>query len=425
MFLIHVGFVVLMLATSLTILAISVATLWWQLYAWRSPENYERTFYKKSGLKPARSFSLIMPVREETEAVMRATIECLLAQNHPRFELIISCGHDDPQTIALAEQFAREFAAVRVSVDYSMPKNKPSQMNTALKVATYDIVGVFDAESLSAPDLLLRVDQAFQETAADVIQGAVQLVNYRDSWFTLRNCLEYRTWFRSRLHGHANAGFIPLGGNTVFIKRELLVEVGGWDGNCLAEDCDLGVRLSVLGKKVVVAYDPTLVTREETPSTIRAMIKQRTRWSLGFMQVLHKGDWKKLPTRKERFLAWWCLVQQHAMAFTGVAFTFSVVMAFVGGLPLWVSMISFLPAVPLALMVATEGVILHEFGRDFDYPVNFFDYAKMILSTPLYQLVLAAAAVRAMYKFVRKDFAWELTEHSGAHLEQAKVPVSV
>lgn len=408
-----------MLVTSFIISTVSVATLWWQLYAWRSPENYDRTFYQKSTLTAKKSFSLIMPVREETEEVMRATINCLLAQNHHAFELIISCGHDDPATVALAEKFAREHPdKIKVSVDYSMAKNKPTQMNTALKICTGEIVGVFDAESLAAPELLLRVDQAFQHSGADVIQGAVQLVNYRDRWFTLRNCLEYRTWFRSRLHGHANAGFIPLGGNTVFIKRDLLVEIGGWDGNCLAEDCDLGVRLSVLGKKVVVAYDPELVTREETPSTVKAMIKQRTRWSLGFMQVLHKGDWRQLPTRRERFMAWWTLVQQHAMAFTGVAFIFMILMVVLADMPLWVSMLSFLPAIPLVMMVATEIVILHEFGQDFDYPIRFVDYLKMVASTPLYQLILAAAAVRAMYKFVTKQFDWEKTPHSGAHLNK-------
>ena len=57
------------------------------------------------------------------------------------------------------------------------------------------------------------------------------------------------------------------------------------------------MRLSWLGERVAVVYDPGLVTREETPERIGQLIKQRTRWALGFMQVLSKGEWKKLPTR--------------------------------------------------------------------------------------------------------------------------------
>ena len=46
----------------------------------------------------------------------------------------------------------------------------------------------------------------------------------------------------------------------MFIRTDRLREVGGWDPECLAEDCEIGVRLSSRGAKVAVAYDPDLVT---------------------------------------------------------------------------------------------------------------------------------------------------------------------
>ncbi|MEB0161254.1 glycosyltransferase family 2 protein, partial [Pseudomonas sp. AH2 (2023)] len=77
--------------------------------------------------------------------------------------------------------------------------------------------------------------------------------------------------------------FIPLGGNTVFVTRDRLEWSKGWDDQCLAEDCELGVRLSSDGAKVVVAYNPEYVTREETPPTLKSLYKQRTRWNQGFL----------------------------------------------------------------------------------------------------------------------------------------------
>src|SRR5205085_821897 len=77
-----------------------------------------------------------------------------------------------------------------------------------------DVVGVFDAEDLVAPGLLERVEQVFvARPDVDVVQGGVQLMNFRSSWWALRNCLEYYFYFHSRLHLHARKGFIPLGGN--------------------------------------------------------------------------------------------------------------------------------------------------------------------------------------------------------------------
>jgi cellulose synthase/poly-beta-1,6-N-acetylglucosamine synthase-like glycosyltransferase len=412
----------LVVAVALLLFAVVTTTLWWMLHAWRDPETQQSTEYAGIDLPPALSFSLVVPVRHEPEHVVRATVDRLLRQRHPRVETILSVGHDDPQTRDIAERIAAAHPEqVRVSVNDDEPKNKPRQLNTALAECRNDVVGVFDAESLAAPGLLESVDRVFQVEHADVVQGAVQLINYRDSWFALRNCLEYRIWFRSRLHAHAARGFVPLGGNTVFVRRELLQAVGGWDADCLAEDCDLGVRLSTLRRKIVVAYSPALVTREETPATVAGLVRQRTRWALGFMQVLGKRDWSRLPTHRERWTAWWTLTQQHFMAVAGLAIPFGVLVAVLAKPPLIVALVTFLPLLPLLAMIAFEAAALHDFGRDFGLRIAALDYLRLVVGTPFYQVLLAAAALRAAGRYYRGDFRWEKTAHSGAHLTLADV----
>ena len=407
----------LVVMIALVLFAIATSTLYLNTYAWWDPKTQERTFYGGVLAEEQHSFSLIMPCRHEEEPVMRATLGALLNQTHRAVEVIISVGHDDPETVAIAQRLAAEHPdSVRVSVEGSAVKNKPLQLNAALMMCRNDIVGVFDAESIAAPDLLRNIDSCFVGRNADVVQGAVQLINFKDTWYSLRNCLEYFTWFRSRLHAHANKGFIPLGGNTVFIKRHLLNQVGGWDTDCLAEDCDLGVRLSTLGRQIVVAYSPDLVTREETPDSLKGLVKQRTRWSLGFMQVYAKGDWKRLPTRRRRALAWWTLMQQHFMAFAGLVIPIAIIVAVWGDFPMAVTLIAFLPLIPTLATIAFDVCMLHEFGRDHRFRVSVYDYVRLVVSTPFYQLVLAFAAVRALVKFYRRDLRWEKTSHSGAHL---------
>jgi glycosyltransferase XagB len=248
------------------------------------------------------------------------------------------------------------------------------------------------------------------------VQGAVHLVTIHHKWFSLRNCLEYRIWFRSRLHGHAQKGFVPLGGNTVFIWRQTLLHVGGWDGDCLAEDCEIGVRLSATGRTTVCIYEPSLVTREETPSTTRSFVKQRTRWSLGFMQVLAKGEWRRLPASWDRAQAAWLLMQQYTVAFAGLVFPLAILTAVLSDLPDVVVLISFLPLIPTTLTLAFEILILREFGRDLDLPVRARDYLWLVLCTPLYQALLSYSSLRACHKYLTRDFGWEKTSHEGAHV---------
>ncbi len=228
---------------------------------------------------------------------MRATLERLLSQSHSAFEVLISVGHDDPDTVAIAERLADETPGqVRVSVDHSPVKNKPRQLNTALRICRNDIVGVFDAESDRGAEPAPQHRQQLPVDRSGCRSGrcaAHQLSRHAGSHCatasstssgSARGCTSTRSSASSRSAATRSS-----------CDGTLLEDVGGWDENCLAEDCELGVRLSTLRHRIVVAYSPELVTREETPETVRALVKQRTRWSLGFMQVYAKGLWKTLP----------------------------------------------------------------------------------------------------------------------------------
>lgn len=405
-----------LLLGTVVLFAVCVGTLWWMLHAWRTPENYESANIPSHGVTSRHSFSVIIPCRDELYEVMVATVQRLLDQTHSRVEIVISVGDDDVDTVDRARRLAALYPQIKVSVNSDPVKNKPRQLNSALLLCTGDIVGIIDAESLTAPGLLAHIDATFQRTRADVVQGAVHLVNYRSRWFTLRNCLEYRIWFRSRLHGHANSGFVPLGGNTVFVWRRLLEQVGGWDGGCLAEDCEIGVRLSAMNKHVVCVYDPELTTLEEAPTTVKAFIRQRTRWNLGFMQVLAKGEWKKLRTRRLRLSGWWTLVQQYAIALAGVLLPIAFVTAIVFSLPTGIVMITYFPLIPLLLTVAFEILVLREFGRDMNLKIGLRDYVLLVVSTPFYQAMLLYSALAAALRFRRGNFTWDKTPHAGTHL---------
>lgn len=408
------------LLMSLGLFSIALVTLWWMLHAWRTPDTMAATGFAPPGpeeewSEPSLSFSLIVPARHE-ERVLGATLARLAAVDHPTFEVLTVVGHDDPATHEVAAAAARRWPdRIRVVVDHSWPKNKPKALNTALAECRGRIVGVFDAEDEVHPKLLREVDATFRSTGAHVVQGGVQLMNIGTSWYSLRNCLEYFFWFRSRLHLHARHRFIPLGGNTVFARADVLQAVGGWDPECLAEDCELGVRLSALGARIAVAYDPHLVTREETPGTLRGLFKQRTRWNQGFLQVLRKGVWRELPTRGQRLLARYTLAMPFLQAVTGLLIPVSVFAILVLKVPVAVALLSFLPAVPTLATLAFELAGLREFGRVFYVRPRARDYGKLMLGLFPYQLVLSLAALRAVGREVIGRRGWEKTEHTGAH----------
>jgi cellulose synthase/poly-beta-1,6-N-acetylglucosamine synthase-like glycosyltransferase len=408
-------FYALFVGVSLVLGAFCTTTLVWMLDAWRTPEAFARTRLESDHLRPRFSFSLVVPARHE-EAVLATTLSRLVTSDHPDFEVLVVVGHDDPQTAAVAERVAaRHPELIRVVVDDSPTKNKPRALNAALPHCAGEITGVFDAEDDVHPDLLKRVDQRFQRTGADVVQAGVQLMNFSSSWYAVRNVLEYYFWFRSRLHAHSRQGFIPLGGNTVFVRTEVLQAVGGWDPECLTEDCEIGVRLSSLGAKTVVVYEPELVTREECPTSLRAFIRQRTRWNQGFLQTLERGYWRRLPLRQQ-LLGVYILAMPYLLAIAWLLIPAAIATAVAVTAPVPITLISILPALPMLSILAVEFVGLNDFCQMYGERAGARDYARLVFGLPFYQVVLAFAAACAVLREAVGVRGWQKTTHFGVHL---------
>ena len=407
----------LFLLATVAMLVVAATSLAWMMDSWRTPRAIGQMPFPEPD-EPRLSFSLLVPARHE-EAVLADTIRRLLSQKHPDFEVIVIVGDDDEGTTAVARTLAARDSRVRVVVDDSVPKNKPKALNNALAYCTKQIVGVFDAEDEVSVDLLRHVDACFRANRAHVVQGGVQLMNYRSHWWSLRNSLEYFFWFASRLHFHARKGFIPLGGNTVFVRTDLLQLVGGWDTECLAEDCELGIRLSVAGAKVAVAYSPELATREETPPTLAGLIKQRTRWNQGYLQVLKRGEWRRLPTLGQRMMARYLLAMPFMQAFSGLMVPVSLGTMLFFRAPMPFVLFTYVPLAATLGTLVVEVIGLAEFNRMFDLRVRIRDYVKLVVGAVPYQLLLAVAALRASVREVRGERGWEKTEHVGAHRDEA------
>jgi cellulose synthase/poly-beta-1,6-N-acetylglucosamine synthase-like glycosyltransferase len=171
-----------------------------------------------------------------------------------------------------------------------------------------------------------------------------------------------------------------------------------------------------MGARVAVAYDPELATREETPASLSELARQRSRWNQGFLQVLRKGDWRRLP-RRERALAWFTLSQPFLQAFTGLVMPLSIGSILFLRAPVGLALISFAPLLITLTMLGVEVAGLREFCRLYGRRPRLLDYARLVIGTFPYQLMLAYAAIRAAWRHVRGRREWEKTAHVGAHLE--------
>jgi cellulose synthase/poly-beta-1,6-N-acetylglucosamine synthase-like glycosyltransferase len=392
------------------------------LFIWEQPEfawqNKAPTVYRD----PCLSFTILLPARHE-EDVYQYTIQKVYDLNYPKelMQIVALCSDDDVGTIREAQLKIHELGDPNVQylVYTNKPTSKPRAMNHALQIARGDIVTIFDAEDEPHPDILNIINTTMLNEDVDVVQSGVQLMNHNTKWFCFLNVLEYFFWFKSSLHFFARVGMTPLGGNTVFIRRELMEQIGGWDETTLTEDADLGIRLCLTHARIRIIYDDEFVTREETPHSIEQFIKQRTRWNQGFIQILLAGEWMKLEKLSQKLLALYVLVSSEIQAFFAMMVPVSLVMFFFVKLDLWLAMLTFLPLYIFVLALFVQLAGLHEFlkahGRKWSWREAFI----MIAAFFPYQILLGIGAVRAVYRHIKGARNWEKTAHIGQHRQTA------
>jgi cellulose synthase/poly-beta-1,6-N-acetylglucosamine synthase-like glycosyltransferase len=396
----------------------SFFSLYLMLYAWGNPVRLRQTGAPRVVLPPSLSFSVLLPARDE-EAVIYDTIWSIWNCSYPRdlLEIIIICYVSDIRTIAEARRAIHDIRSshIRVATFSSSPINKPHGLNVGLRHARGQVVAVFDAEDDVEPSIFSLVNTTMRREDVRVVQVGVQLMNFRDHWYSLLNCLEYFFWFKSRLPFHSRVGMIPLGGNTVFVARDLLMRVKGWDERCLTEDADLGLRLSVLGVPISVVYSAPHATREETPASTSAFLRQRTRWQQGFLQVLRKGVWLRYPRLSQRLLACYTLVYPFTQAILVLLWPVTVFTALWLQLSVLVVLISFVPLYALMFQylasLAGARIFLREYGLKHS-PLLPIQVAVAFLP---FQWLQGLSTVRAVYRELRGRENWEKTVHVGAH----------
>ena len=360
-------------------------------------------------------YTILVPLYRERETVLMKLLAGLRALDYPRekLEIKLVCEASDTATIETLRQLAPPPMMEIVVTPTSTPRTKPKACNYALGEARGEYVVIFDAEDTPAPDQLRRAVAQFQVCGPEVacLQAPLTYFNRPENLLTRLFAIEYSALFRLMLPALAALGLpIPLGGTSNHLRRAALLEVGGWDAFNVTEDADLGVRLHYFGYRTAMLAS---ATREEAPITLRAWMKQRTRWIKGYLQtwLVYMRDGAALKARIGRpayygfqfFIGAPALTFLLAPVFWGIC-----LLSLLGALPLsipnwlWgVCAASFLGSVGLHWLYARAAIRLED-----------WDGMRLALVLyPFYWLLHSFAAARAVVQLLIAPHYWDKTTH--------------
>jgi len=241
--------------------------------------------------------SVMVPLFREHDITGRL-VKRLSRLSYPRelLDILLVVEENDGETrSALAAARLPRWMRVVVVPDGPI-KTKPRALNFALNFCRGSIIGVYDAEDQPDADQLHTVVRRFSERGPEVacLQGILDFYNPRSNWLARCFTAEYAAWFRAMLPGLARLGLVvPLGGTTLFFRRDALERLGGWDAHNVTEDADLGIRLARHGYRTELI---ATVTEEEANCRALPWVRQRSRWLKGYALTwgVHMRDPLKL-----------------------------------------------------------------------------------------------------------------------------------
>jgi cellulose synthase/poly-beta-1,6-N-acetylglucosamine synthase-like glycosyltransferase len=275
--------------------------------------------------------SVLVPAYNEEVGIV-ASVQAIMALRYPQHEVVVvDDGSKDGTSQAMIDAFGLvrvpsivpddvptkgKVEAVFVPSDGHTPitlvrtlnGGRSSAINVGINAARYPLVAVIDADSILDPDALLVVSKPFADdprrvvatggviravNGCRVIAGRVVDVAMPQGWLARIQVMEYLRAFLIGRTGWSRAGALMIvSGAFGLFRRDVVVEVGGLDVECIGEDFELVTKIHKRMReeqrdyRVVFVSEPVCWT--EVPPTRAVLASQRKRWHRGLWEVLWK-----------------------------------------------------------------------------------------------------------------------------------------
>ncbi|MBK8444808.1 MAG: glycosyltransferase [Sphingobacteriales bacterium] len=158
---------------------------------------------------------------------------------------------------------------------------KAGALRAALPAAQGELIAIFDADFIPAPDWLLRCVPYFQQyPQLGMLQTRWSHLNGSASWLTRVFAFALDAHFTLEQSGRQEAGhFINFNGTAGMWRKSCIVAAGNWSSDTLAEDLDLSYRAQLQGWQM--RYVPDIQVAAELPANWSALRSQQFRWNKG------------------------------------------------------------------------------------------------------------------------------------------------
>ncbi len=238
-----------------------------------------------SGARAWPHVSVVIPVRNESEAILRA-VESVLNQDYPGFlDVIIADGVSTDGTRTALDQLVGQDD--RVSVVTNVAKTTPAGLNAAIAEAQGEVIVRCDAHSVLPPAYVRTAVEILDTTGADNVGGIQAAVGIAPVERAIATAMSIPLGVgNARFHYHGEPG--PA--DTVYLgvfRRQVFETLGLFDELLIRnQDFEMNYRIRKAGG--LVYFDPRLRVEYRPRSSLAGLWKQYWQY----------GRWKRIVLAK-------------------------------------------------------------------------------------------------------------------------------
>src|SRR5215471_13520412 len=258
--------------------------------------------------------SIHIPAYFEPPDMLKQTLDAVSRLDYPNFECVVIINNTpDPAFWQPIQDHCRVLGERFKFINAERVKGfKAGALRIAMDRTDADaeIIGVIDADYVVDPDWLKDLVPLFADPHVGLVQAPQ---DHRDQDRSLMHYMmngEYAGFFDIGMIQRNEENSIIVHGTMCLIRRAAMDMAGGWGGDTICEDTDLGLAIQEHGW--LTHYTNHRYGRGLLPDTYEAFKKQRHRWAYGGFQIVKKHWRRFLPgasrltpdQRREFSLGW-------------------------------------------------------------------------------------------------------------------------
>lgn len=234
------------------------------------------------------TIAVIVPCWNEATTIA-ATCDSLLALNYPKDKLEIILV-DDGSTDNTREAMAHFANNPQVRIMHKENGGKHTALNLAIATTDAEFIGCLDADSFVDPDALKEIIPCFANPRVAAVTAAMSIHQPKNVLQHMQNA-EYAFGITYRHVFASINGLYVTPGPFSFYRHSILKELGEFRHAHQTEDMEMALRIQRAGYEIENAPRARVYTK--SPDTVLGLIKQRTRWTSGFLRNI-LGEYRGL-----------------------------------------------------------------------------------------------------------------------------------